>query len=190
MPTTTTQAAPAKLDTAIKIACVTLAVGGTLWALLPIHHSPGAGLRPVSSRSKNMPDFALPALDGHTWKLSQHRGDVVLVNFWATWCPPCRAEIPGLIELSRDLSGQPFTIAGIAMDDGGAADVRPFVRSRGIGYPVLLPNASFALSDAVESLPTSFLVDKRGRIAKVYVGEIEMSALRADVRALLNEPAS
>jgi cytochrome c biogenesis protein CcmG/thiol:disulfide interchange protein DsbE len=185
IPTPPTRAG--RIETAIKIACVALAVGGTIWALLPARVHPGSSVRSAGARTHNMPDFSLPTLDGHRWKLSDHRGDVVLVNFWATWCPPCRAEIPSFMKLSRQLAGQPFAIAGIAMDDGGAADVAPFVRNEHINYPVLLPDSSFSLGDGIDSLPTSFLVDKHGRIAKVYVGEVDPDALSEDVHSLLNE---
>ncbi len=175
-----------RFDTVLKIACVVLVVGGTIWALMPARRA-GASVRPAAARDKKMPDFSLPELGGGSWKLSDHRGQVVLVNFWATWCPPCRAEIPGLIETSRTLEGKPFAIAGIAMDDGGMPAVKPFASEHRIPYPILMPDAAFSLADAIDSLPTSFLVDKQGRIAKVYVGQIDEDVLMSDVRTLLRE---
>jgi cytochrome c biogenesis protein CcmG/thiol:disulfide interchange protein DsbE len=175
------------LDFVFKVACV-LAIGGAIvWSSLPAH-SLSRGVRPVGSRGRMMPDFSLPDLDGKgAWKLSEHRGEVVLVNFWATWCPPCRAEMPGLARVSLELAAQRFTIAGIAMDEEGAAIVRPFAAAHPIPYPVLLPPADFPMGNGIESLPTSFLVDKRGRIAKAYVGEISETVLKRDVSALLGE---
>ena len=173
-------------DFLLKAACVLAVVGGTMWALLPSHRV-ATGIRAVAARDKKMPDFSLPSLDGGVWKLSDHRGQVILVNFWATWCPPCREETPGLIRVSRELAGQPFQIAGIAMDDDGAKAAGPFVKRYGIPYPILLPNAQFALSDAIESLPSSFLLDRQGRIAKVYVGEADEAVVLRDARILLAE---
>lgn len=173
------------LDFFLKAACL-LAVGGAMvWTSLP-HQRPG--VKPAAQRDKKMPEFSLPPLDGgKAWKLSDHRGEVVLVNFWATWCPPCRAEMPGLARVSRDLSNQRFVIAGIAMDDEGAPVVRSFAQRHPIPYPVLLPTAEFAIGNAIEALPTSFLVDRRGRIAKVYTGEISEGLLRRDAETLLAE---
>lgn len=174
------------LDFLLKLACVAAVGVGIVWTFIP--RTRASGIRPVAQRVRKMPDFALQALDGKTWKLSEHRGQVVLVNFWATWCPPCRAEMPGLARVSRELAADHFVIAGIAMDDEGAAVVKPFAERRSIPYPILVPPAVFPLGNGVESLPTSFLVDREGRIAKVYVGEISEAVLLADARALLAEP--
>ena len=173
-------------DFLLKAACILAVVAGTIWALLPSHRV-ATGVRAIAARDKKMPDFSLPSLDGGIWKLADHRGQVILVNFWATWCPPCREETPGLIRVSRALAGQPFQIAAIAMDDDGAKSAAPFAKRYGIPYPVLLPTAQFALSEAIDSLPSSFLVDRQGRIAKVYVGEADESIVLRDARILLAE---
>ena len=177
---------PAGADFLLKAACILAVAAGTIWALLPSHRT-ATGVRTPAARDKKMPDFSLPSLGGGRWKLSDHRGQVILVNFWATWCPPCREETPGLIRVSRTLAGQPFQIAGIAMDDDGATSAAPFARRYGIPYPVLLPTAQFALSEAIDSLPTSLLVDRQGRIAKVYVGEADEAVVLRDARILLAE---
>lgn len=174
------------MDFALKLACVAAVGAGIIWTFVPRVRV--SGIKPVAERVRKMPDFSLPTLDGRKWTLSEHRGEVVLVNFWATWCPPCRAEMPGLARVSRKLSPERFEIAGIAMDDDGAAAVKPFAERRSIPYPVLVPPAVFPLGNGIEALPTSFLIDREGRVAKVYVGEISEDELLADAKALLAEP--
>ncbi len=126
-------------------------------------------------------------LDGGSWRLADHRGRVVLVNFWASWCPPCREETPGFVRLAAEYRDRGLDVAGVTMDDSDAP-VRQFVRSYRVPYPVLLPPANSPLLAAIDSLPTTFLVDRQGRIAKNYVGAVSESVVKADVERLLAEP--
>ena len=139
---------------------------------------------PVAKRLP-MPDFTMQDLHSSKWSLSDHRGHVVLVNFWATWCGPCRMEIPGLMRLSSSRTG--LDIAGVAMDHADD-DVRQFVATAGMKYAILLPPPSSTLTDSIEGLPTTFLVDRQGRIAKQYVGAVSERIIRDDVDRLLAEP--
>ncbi len=132
--------------------------------------------------------LALPTLGGGTWSLASHRGQVVLVNFWATWCPPCRMETPELVALKNDYAKRPFEVVGINMDDDRSR-VPPFVKQYGINYPILLPDGPLAFAGDVSALPTSILVDRSGRIAREYVGMISERAVRGDIERLLGEPA-
>ena len=149
--------------------------------------NPPGRVKPASVR-KAMPDFKLRDLGGASWQLSAHRGDVVLVNFWATWCPPCRQETPGLVRISHRYAAKGLSVAGVSMDEGGAAPVRDFVRSYGVTYPVMMPDSSFLLANEIDSLPTTFLIDRKGRIAKTYIGEVREAVFRADIESLLAEP--
>ena len=152
--------------------------------------NPAGSVKPAGSR-KEMPDFTLrDVVTGSPWQLSTHRGDVVLVNFWASWCEPCRAETPGLVRIARNYGPKGVAIAGISMDSGGTAPVRRFLLDFRVTYPVLMPDNTFALARAVDSIPTTFLMDRQGRIAKTYVGEVEESVFRADIDVLLSEPAA
>jgi len=161
-----------------------LAVAAIALTFAPKHQEAGDAIVPVPRRTP-MPDFTMSDLRGGAWSLSAHRGRVVLVNFWATWCPPCREEIPGFIRLAK--SRGDLDIAGIAMDDGDAAGVRQFAKAAGVTYPVLLPSASSPIVDAIQSLPTTLLVDKMGRIAKQYIGEVSERTVREDVDRLMAE---
>ena len=131
----------------------------------------------------------LPALKGGQWSLSEQRGKVVLVNFWATWCPPCRMETPGLVNIAKRYAQQGVEVVGIAMDDNPLRAVPPFVSQFGISYPILLPSASSPFSTSIENLPTSLLIDRNGRVARTYYGMVDERILAHDIDQLLSEPS-
>lgn len=95
------------------------------------------GITPVGER-KAMPELVLREMGGGTWRLGEHRGQVVLVNYWATWCGPCREEMPGLVRLARE-TGPALAVVGVALDDGGEEKVRRFVEDLQVDYPVAMP---------------------------------------------------
>jgi peroxiredoxin len=148
--------------------------------------SGGPGLKPVARRA-NSPEIQLPDQNGNSWRLSDHKGKVVLVNFWATWCPPCREEIPDLKRVAAEFRGPDFELVGIAMDESGHKVVKDFIAQAGIEYPVLLPSAEAIEQAAVDTLPTTYLVDKQGRVAKSFVGMVSRRQITQDIRALLEE---
>jgi cytochrome c biogenesis protein CcmG/thiol:disulfide interchange protein DsbE len=150
---------------------------------------PAGNVKPASSR-KQMADFSLRDLRGSDWRLSAHRGDVVLVNFWASWCEPCRDETPGLVRVAHSYATKGLAVAGITMDDAGVEPVRKFVHDYGVDYPILIPRSDFELAARVESLPTTLLIDRQGRVAKTYIGRVREAVFRADVELLLKEPGS
>jgi len=116
-------------------------------------------------------DFALPDLQGNAVGLSDLRGQVVLLNFWATWCPPCRAEMPSMQALYKDYREKGFTILAISSDVGGKGSVAPFVERLDLTFPVLLdPRSVVGTRLQVLGIPTSYLLDKQGRLAGVEVG--------------------
>ena len=145
-----------------------------------------AGIRDVKNRTR-MADLAFPQLNGGAWRLSDHRGEVVLINYWASWCAPCRQETPGLIALARDYRYKGLSIVGISMDEGGKPAVESFLREFHMPYPVLMPDLASPSTPAIEALPTTVLVDRNGRAAKSYVGAVRESVFRADVDHLLAE---
>ncbi len=166
-----------------QLAWAALAAAAVVFPFMP--HSGGGKVLPAAQRRK-MPEIVMPDLADATWRLSDHRGEVVLVNFWASWCPPCREETPGLVRLAAEYRNRGLAVAGVSMDDSDAP-VRQFVKSYRVPYPVLLPQADSPLVAAIESLPTTFLVDRQGRIAKHYVGEVSAATVKADVDRLLAE---
>jgi len=129
-----------------------------------------ASVRPNKDR-KLAPDFALQDATGHTVKLSDYRGKVVLLDFWATWCGPCKIEIPWFQEFERQNKDKGFAVIGVAMDDEGWDVVKPFAQQRGINYRLVMGDDSVAQRfGGVDALPTTFLIDREGRIAAVHVG--------------------
>ena len=133
-----------------------------------------------------IPEIKMQTLDGDAWSLSDHRGKVVVLNFWATWCEPCRTEKPMLNRLAEELADDGLLIAGISLDDGNMDLVTKFVDEYKIGYTILMaaPDSPWA---QIDNLPTTILVDKKGRMAEKYVGAVPEDELRSDLKALLNE---
>ena len=141
-------------------------------------------LIPATQR-KALPDFALEQLGGGTWQLNQHQGQIILINYWASWCGPCRAETPGIVRLARDTKG--LSVVGISMDTGDRAPVNSFVRQMQVDYPIAFPEPMSQMATGMVGLPTSILIDREGRVAKTYVGETRESEFRTDVAKLLSE---
>lgn len=136
------------------------------------------------------PDLAWPTLDGDTLRLADLEGRLVLVNVWATWCPPCIAEIPDLADLYRDLHDDGLTIVGLSIDGRGADVVRPFAEQHPMPYPVVLDPTS-STTDAlggVHSLPTTFLIDQDGQIVNVFVGLFPAEEMYDPLRDMLGLP--
>lgn len=144
------------------------------------------GIRPVGER-RVMPGVTMVQLDGGVWRLSGHRGQVVLVNYWATWCGPCWEETPGLIRLSRELGPKGLAVVGVAIDVGGEVKVRRFVEEFRVPYPVVMPERGSQMEFGLEGVPTTVLVDKQGRVAKTYVGAVRQGDFETDVAELLKE---
>ena len=164
---------------------VALAVllGGFAW-----YHatSQAGGIAPVSER-KPMPALELAQLGGGEWRMADHRGQVVLINYWATWCGPCREEIPGLGRLSQGLGPRGLAVVGVSIDKGGRDKVRGFVNDFKVPYPVAFPDPLSQMEWGMAGVPTTILVDREGRVAKSYVGAVREADFRKDVEVLLAE---
>jgi cytochrome c biogenesis protein CcmG/thiol:disulfide interchange protein DsbE len=145
-----------------------------------------AGLRPPDKRSALSP-FRLEAVAGPPWALADHRGMVVLLNFWATWCPPCRSETPDLVSLAHTYGPRGLRVAGITMDDEPASVVPAFVDRYRVSYPMLVPGPGFGLAGLIRSLPTTFLLDRQGRVARMYRGARSAEEIAPDIERLLAE---
>jgi thiol-disulfide isomerase/thioredoxin len=126
-----------------------------------------------------------PALDGKTASLAEHKGKVVLVDFWATWCAPCKAEVPELVALQKELGPKGFVVLGVSMDED-QAKVAPFAKSKAVNYPIILLGTEMAPPGwTVPGLPTAYLVGRDGAVIKRYFGSKDAGELRVDVDAAL-----
>ena len=143
---------------------------------------------PDSLAGKAAPDFTLTNLSGATVRLSDFKGKVVLLDFWATWCPPCRREIPDFTQLQRQYGVQGFTMLGIALDDEGAAVVKPFAQKLGVNYPLVIGNTKIAAAyGGIQALPTAFLIGRDGKVVKSIVGARDKSAWEQTIESQLRQ---
>lgn len=146
------------------------------------------GFTPVARRLA-APDLVLTQPACGAWRLADHRGQVVLINYWATWCEPCREELPGLTQLSRSFAASDFAIVGVSLDDGPnvPARVEQFAQQFRIPYPIAFPPPEITHSPRDVAIPTTVLIDRHGRIAKTYTGAVEQRDFTADIATLLAE---
>ena len=132
------------------------------------------------------PDFELPNLNGGQVDLSDFRGKAVLLNFWATWCAPCRREIPWFIEFQKEYGPRGLRIIGVSMDEGGRDAITPFVRRTGIDYLVLLgDNHVNSLYGGLEILPTTYYISSQGDVIALVNGVISKAEFERDIKEAL-----
>lgn len=145
-------------------------LGGALLAAAVFALSMGGDTPDPVGRGTPAPDFSLERLDGDAVTLSALRGKVVLVNFWATWCEPCEAEMPAMERLYRELAPEGFELLAVSVDDG-PEPVRVFRDRMGLSFPILL-DASKATAEAYQTFrfPESLLLDRRGVVVERYIG--------------------
>jgi len=135
------------------------------------------------------PEFALKDADGKTVRLEEYKGKVVLLDFFATWCGPCKIEIPWFMEWERKHKDKGFSVLGVSMDDEGWEVVKPFLADLKVNYRVVIGNDSTAqLYGGVDALPTTFLIDRNGKIAAVHIGLASKKAFEDGIEQLLQAP--
>ncbi len=148
-----------------------------------------APLWPASERV-DAPDFTLKTLAGDQFSMRGQRGRVVVLNFWATWCPPCRKEIPDFIALQTEYESKGLVIAGISLDEEGESVVRPFADEIDINYPVMVDQKGVSdLYGPIMGLPSTFVIDRKGIVRYFAPGMLSREALEPVLEKLLNEEA-
>jgi peroxiredoxin len=131
----------------------------------------GASLTSHLKLSSPAPDFSLVSLDGKTTRLSDFRGKAVLLNFWATWCGPCKIEMPWFVDFQKQYESQGLQIVGVAMDDASKEDISKFAKDMGVNYPILIGKE--AVGDqygGVPALPETFIITRDGKIMDKIIG--------------------
>lgn len=153
--------------------------------------APGATLSTGDVKGAMAPDFTLKTIDGKEMKLSDLRGKAVLLNFWATWCGPCKIEIPWFMELEKQYAPQGLVIVGVAMDDNAKDVVPKFAQDMKIDYPVLLGTEQVADQyGGVEGLPMTFYIGRDGKIVKRIAGLTSHHDIEESIKDALNTPAA
>jgi peroxiredoxin len=141
---------------------------------------------------KTAPDFALKDVSGATVSLSAQKGKVVLLDFWATWCHGCKTEIPWFMEFATKYRDRGLAVIGVSRDDDGWASVRPYMKEKGMNYPVVIGTDDLAKRYDVTALPVTFIIDRNGAIAFVHAGlpKRGKAEVESEIRDLLGESRS
>jgi cytochrome c biogenesis protein CcmG/thiol:disulfide interchange protein DsbE len=166
-----------------------------VWALLAAPSGCGRAPGPeggdgaAASRGKEgspAPHFTLPDLEGNKVASSDFAGKVVILDFWATWCPPCKEEVPHFVRLQSKYRDQGLVIVGLSLDGGGAKDVKPFAEEYNVNYTMLIANDEIAKAyGGVTMIPTTFVLDRSGTIVKRFIGLIPPEVFEETIRPLL-----
>jgi len=133
------------------------------------------------------PEFALPDLSGKTVRLADFQGKVVILDFWATWCPPCRAEVPDFVRLQAKYRDKGLSVVGLSLDAEGAKVVRPFAEEYNVNYVMLIANDETTRSfGGVVGIPTTFVLDRTGKIVSKFIGKTELKVFEETILPLLS----
>jgi DsbE subfamily thiol:disulfide oxidoreductase len=132
------------------------------------------------------PAWQLKDLEGKPVSSADFKGKVLVLNFWATWCPPCRAEIPDFIALQKEYGSHGLTFVGVALDDEGVSVVKPFAKEAGINYPLVIGDEKVVRAyENVEMYPTTYLIDRNGNIVSRHIGSVTKAEMEQEIKPLL-----
>ena len=166
---------------------VALVVAGMLY--FGFHAARRSDRVPGITKATPAPDFTLESLDGKNMRLSDLRGKAVLLNFWATWCAPCKIEMPWFVELQNQYGSQGLQIVGVAMDDSSKEDIAKFAKDMGVNYPVLLGKEAVGEAyGGVPALPETFFIGRDGKIVDKIIGLKGKADIEDAIKEALNTP--
>src|SRR5947209_9721521 len=150
-----------------------------------VHHS---AIPPGKLQGKAAPDFSLPSLTGQSMKLSDFQGKAVLLNFWATWCEPCKVEMPWFVDLQKKYGPQGLQVLGVAMDDASPKDIAAFAQKMGVNYPILIGKEEVgAQYGGIDYLPSTFYISRDGKIMDHVFGLVSRSEIEASIEKALSQ---
>jgi thiol-disulfide isomerase/thioredoxin len=158
---------------------------GAIGLIIPLlcHSAPGA----AGQAAVMPPEWSLKDMDGKTVHSTDFKGKVVILDFWATWCGPCQAEIPSFIALQKQYAKQGLVVVGLSVDQEGADVVKPFAQKLGMNYPVVLTDEKTQEAfGGIEAVPTTFIVDREGHIVKEHTGFADKDEFENEIKPLLN----
>lgn len=144
-----------------------------------------AGDATPANLRKAAPDFTLVDANGASIRLSDFKGKVVLLDFWATWCHGCKTEIPWYMEFQQKYRDKGLSVIGVAMDEDGWKSVKPYIDKIKINYTIVVGNQELAKQYGAESLPVSLLIDREGKVAESHAGMVDKAAFEKDVQTLV-----
>lgn len=142
----------------------------------------------VKDEGDKAPNFALKSVDGKTVKLSDYKGKIVIIDFWATWCPPCRRGIPDLISIQKEFK-KDVVVIGVSLDaEKTIKDVPGFIKDYGINYPIVYGDDKITIDyGGIRSIPTSFVIDKKGNVVDSHIGLVDKNVFVSKIKELLKK---
>src|ERR1700716_4564188 len=166
---------------------VVVALVVALMLYVGFHMARRTGSTPRIAKSTVAPDFSLESLEGKTMRLSDFRGKAVLLNFWATWCGPCKIEMPWFIELQQKYGSQGLQVVGVAMDDASKEDIAKFAKDMGVNYPVLIGKEAVGDSyGGIPALPETFFIGRDGKVVDKILGLRGKAEIEDAIKKALN----
>jgi len=165
-----------------------IALGSALVVLVSCARTP-APIGAVNSR-KAAPGFTLSDSKGAAVRLSDYKGRVVLLNFWATWCHGCKVEIPWFMEFANQYQASGLTVIGVSLDADGWKSVKPYLDEKKINYTVVVGNDDLAKLYQVDNMPKTLLIDRDGKIAAAHSGMVDRAGCEGEIRELIRESAT
>lgn len=175
----------------LALVVVALIAAGMLYFGFHMARRSGSSAPTGLLKSGPAPDFTLESLDGQNIRLSNLRGKAVLLNFWATWCSPCKIEMPWFIELQKQYGSQGLQVIGVAMDDSSKEDISKFAKEMGVNYPVLLGKEAVGEEyGGVPALPESFFIGRDGNIVDRIIGLKGKGEIEESIKKALGTPSS
>ena len=175
-----------KRDPVILIVVAMVISAMLIFGIQRVHHS--KVVPPAKLQGQPAPDFTLMTPDGRTMKLSDFHGKAVLLNFWATWCEPCKVEMPWFVDLQKKYGAQGFQVLGVAMDDASPNTIASFAQKMGVNYPILVGKEEVgAQYGGIDYLPSTFYINRDGKVIDHVFGLVSRSEIEANIEKALGQ---